>query len=191
METAIPESLSPEQRADLLAALRARFERNMRRHPGLSWDVVLARLEASPAAPRALYAMDLTGGEPDVTAFDAATGGVTFTDCAKETPTGRRNTTYDRPAQDEREKKGVHPAGNAVDMAAAMGIELLDEAQYRALQTLGEFDTATSSWVLTPPAIRRLGGALFMDRRYNTVFVYHNSAPSFYGVRGFRGMLRV
>lgn len=191
MDTTIPATLSPAQQNELLAALRARFERNLRRHPGLSWEYVLARLEASPAALRALYAMELTGGEPDVTDSDAANGEVTFTDCARETPAGRRNTTYDRPAQDEREKKGIHPAGNAVDMAAAMGIELLDETQYRALQTLGEFDTATSSWVLTPPAIRRLGGALFMDRRYNTVFVYHNSAPSFYGVRGFRGMLRV
>ena len=135
--------------------------------------------------------MESTGGEPDVVGYDIKTGKYVFYDCSAESPKGRRSVCYDGEGQEEREKKGVHPAGSAIDIAAAMGIELLNEDQYRELQKLGEFDTKTSSWIQTPSDIRKLGGALFADRRYNTVFVYHNSAPSFYSARGFRGSLRV
>ena len=183
--------LSAEQREELLRALKARFEENMNRHEGLEWAKVQTRLEANPEKLWSLNEMERTGGEPDVVGYDKKTDEYIYIDCSAESPTGRRNTCYDRKAQDEREKKGVHPAGNVIDMAAAMGIELLTEEQYRELQKLGEFDTKTQSWVKTPSDIRKLGGAIFADRRYGHVFVYHNSAPSFYGVRGFRGSLRV
>jgi len=183
--------LSPEQGKELLTTLKGRFEKNMNRHTGLEWPEIQAKLEAHPEKLSSLYAMESTGGEPDVVAYDKKTGEYVFYDCSAQSPTGRRSVCYDGAGQEEREKKGVHPAGNAIDLAAAMGIELLNKDQYRELQTLGEFDTKTSSWIQTPSDIRKLGGALFADRRYNTVFVYHNSAPSFYSARGFRGSLRV
>ena len=183
--------LSPEQRETLLKTLQDRFEKNMNRHSGLDWPPIQAKLEAHPEKLSSLYAMESTGSEPDVIGFDPTTGEHLFCDCSKESPQGRRSICYDGAGQKEREKQGIHPAGNAVDLAAAIGIELLDEHQYRELQKLGEFDLKTESWVLTPPDIRRLGGALFCDRRYGHVFVFHNSAPSFYASRGFRGILRV
>jgi hypothetical protein len=183
--------LSPEQGKDLLKTLQVRFEKNMNRHQGHEWAEMQARLEAHPDRLSSLHAMESTGGEPDVVGYDEEAGEYLFCDCSAQSPKGRRSVCYDGEAQEEREKKGVHPAGNAVDLAAAMGIELLNEEQYRDLQELGEFDTTTSSWVRTPTDIRELGGALFCDRRYDTVFVYHNSAPSFYAARGFRGSLRV
>ena len=183
--------LSPEQREELLGALKARFEKNLNRHRGLEWAEVQAKLEASPEKLWSLNEMERTGGEPDVVGYDKKTGEYIFYDCSAQSPEGRRNICYDGAAQQEREKKGVHPGGNAVDIAAAMGIELLNEEQYRDLQKLGEFDTTTSSWIETPAEIRKLGGALFCDRRYDHVFVYHNGAPSFYGARGFRGLLKV
>lgn len=183
--------LSAEQRDELLSVLQARFAKNMGRHPGLAWADVRARLAANSAKLWSLSEMERTGGEPDVVGYDQDTGEYVFYDCSAESPAGRRNVCYDREAQQEREKRGVYPAGSAVGMAAAMGIALLTEEQYRELQTLGEFDTKTSSWVETPPDIRKRGGAIFMDRRYGRVFVYHNSAPSFYSARGFRGALRV
>lgn len=183
--------LSPERAAELLDTLQARFENNMQRHAGLEWHKIQARLEAQTEKLASLSAMESTGGEPDVVGYDQEAGEYIFYDCSAESPQGRRNICYDRAGQAEREKKGVYPAGNAVDLAAAMGIELLNEDQYRALQQLGEFDTRTESWVKTPPDIRELGGALFCDRRYGHVFVFHNSAPSFYAARGFRGSLRV
>jgi hypothetical protein len=189
--TAFKKELSPEQREELLRALKARFERNMNRHKGLEWSKVQAKLEANSEKLWSLNEMERTDGEPDVVGHDKKTGEHIFYDCSAESPKGRRNVCYDREGQEEREKRGVHPEGNAIDMAAAMGIELLTEEQYRELQKLGNFDTKTSSWVKTPSDIRKLGGAIFADRRYGTVFVYHNSAPSFYGVRAFRGSLRV
>lgn len=183
--------VSAEQREELLETLKARFDDNKSRHKGLDWSDVLARLEARPEKLASLNAMESTGGEPDVVGYDKKTGEYIFYDCSAETPDGRKNICYDAEGQREREKKGVHPAGNAVDIAADMGIELLTEEQYRELQELGEFDTRTSSWINTPPEIRELGGALFADRRYDHVFVYHNSAPTFYSSRGFRGALRV
>ena len=181
--------LSPKQRAELLRELQARFEKNMNRHRGLEWAKVQARLEANPEKLWSLHEMERTGGEPDVVAHDKATGEYVFYDCSEESPAGRRNVAYDREGQESR--KTARPENNAVDMAAAIGIELLTEEQYRELQKLGEFDTRTSSWVKTPAEIRELGGALYVDRRYGHVFVYHNSAPSYYGARGFRGSLRV
>ena len=186
----LKKELSFEQREELLRALKARFEKNMGRHKGLEWVKVQAKLEANTEKLWSLSEMERTGGEPDVVGHDEETGEYLFYDCSAESPKGRRNVCYDREGQEEREKRGVHPEGNAIDMAAAMGIELLTEAQYRELQKLGDFDTSTSSWVKTPSDIRKLGGALFADRRYDNVFVYHNSAPSFYGVRAFRGSLR-
>jgi hypothetical protein len=183
--------LSPEQGEELLKTLKVRFEKNMNRHKGLEWSKTQAKLEAHPEKLSSLNAMESTGGEPDVIGYDKKTGEYVFYDCSAESPKGRRNVCYDREGQEEREKKGVHPAGNAIDIAAAMGIELLNEDQYRELQELGEFDTKTSSWIQTPTDIRELGGAIFADRRYDHVFVYHNSAPTFYGARGFRGSLRV
>ena len=183
--------LSPEQGEELLKTLQDRFEKNMQRHKGLEWPKIQAKLEAHPEKLSSLNAMESTGGEPDVVDYDKKTGEYIFYDCAAESPKGRRSICYDGEAQEEREKKGVHPAGNAIDLAAAMGIELLTEDEYRALQQLGEFDTKTESWVKTPADIRKLGGALFCDRRYGHVFVFHNSAPSFYAARGFRGSLRV
>jgi hypothetical protein len=181
--------LSPEQREELLRALKARFEKNTSRHKGLEWAQVRAKLEANTEKLWSLNEMERTGGEPDVVGHDKRTGEYVFYDCSAESPKGRRNVCYDREGQESR--KEYKPENNAIDMAAAMGIELLTEEQYRELQKLGDFDTKTSSWVKTPSDIRKLGGALFADRRYNTVFVYHNSAPSYYAARGFRGSLRV
>jgi hypothetical protein len=181
--------LSPEQRKELLSVVKARFEKNMNRHQGLEWAQIQAKLEANTERLWSLYEMERTGGEPDVVGHEPETGEYILNDCSAESPQGRRNVCYDREAQESR--KTFKPENNAVDMAAAMGIELLTEEQYRALQKLGNFDTKTSSWVKTPSDIRKLGGALFADRRYGTVFVYHNSAPSYYGARGFRGSLRV
>jgi hypothetical protein len=177
------------ERDRLLQALQARFDKHMPRHAGLAWGQVLARLEGNAAALASLAAMEASGGEPDVIGHDAATGEVLFCDCAAESPDGRRSLCYDREALDSR--KEHKPQGSAVEAAAAMGIELLTEAQYRALQQLGEFDLKTSSWIATPAAVRALGGALFCDRRYGQVFVYHNGAQSYYAARGFRGLRRV
>ena len=190
-KTEINLELSSEHRRELLKTLQVRFEKNMNRHKGLEWSKIQAKLEAHPEKLSSLNAMESTGGEPDVVGYDKKTGEYIFFDCSRESPTGRRSICYDREGQQEREKKGVHPAGNAVDLAAAMGTELLTEEEYRALQQLEEFDTKTESWVKTPTDIRKLGGALFCDRRYGHVFVFHNSAPSFYAARGFRGSLRV
>ena len=183
--------LSTKQQEELLRKLKARFDENMNRHKGLEWAKLEAKLKANSERLWSLNEMERTGGEPDVVGYDKKTGEYIFYDCSAESPKDRRNVCYDGLAQEEREKKGVHPNGNVIDMAAAMGIELLTEEQYRGLQKLGEFDTKTQSWVETPSDIRKLGGAIFCDRRYNTVFVYHNSAPSFYGGRGFRGSLKV
>jgi hypothetical protein len=182
--------LPAKRREELLKALKARFEKNTNRHNGLPWAEVQAKLEANPEKLWSLQEMEKTGGEPDVIGQDPNTGEFIFYDCSPETPQGRTNVCYDREGQEAREKQGLHP-GNALDMAAAMGIELLTEEQYRELQQLGDFDTKRSSWVKTPPEIRRLGGALFMDRRFDRVFVYHNTAPCFYSGRGFRGSLKV
>jgi hypothetical protein len=181
--------LSPEQREDLLRALKARFEKNMNRHKGLEWAKVQAKLEANTEKLWSLHEMERTGGEPDVVGHDKKTGEYIFNDCSAESPKGRRSVCYDREGLESR--KEHKPKNNAIDMAAAMGIELLTEEQYRELQKLGNFDTKTSSWVKTPSDIRKLGGALFADRRYGNVFVYHNSAPTYYGTRAFRGSLRV
>jgi hypothetical protein len=183
--------VSPEGGDELLETLKLRFEKNMERHEDLEWAKVKAKLEAKPEKLSSLNAMESTGGEPDVVGYDKDAGEYIFYDCSAESPEGRRSICYDGEGQKEREKKGVHPGGNALDLASAMGIELLDEDQFRELQKLGEFDTKTSSWIQTPSEIRELGGAIFADRRYNTVFVYHNSASSFYSARGFRGSLRV
>jgi hypothetical protein len=183
--------ISPEQGEELLKTLKDRFEKNINRHKDLEWANVLAKLEAQPEKLSSLHAMESTGGEPDVVGHDKRTGDYFFYDCSAQSPKGRRSVCYDGEAQEEREKKGVQSAGNAIDITTVMGIELLNEDQYRELQKLGEFDTTTSSWILTPTNIRKLGGAIFADRRYNTVFVYHNSAPSFYSARGFRGSLRI
>lgn len=182
-------ALSPDRRSELLAILKARFEKNAARHPGIRWDAVEARLDANAAKLRSLSEMEESGGEPDVVARDKATGAVIFVDCAAQTPKGRRSVCYDQEALASR--KEHKPKNSAVAMAAAMGIELLTEEQYRELQQLGEFDTTTSSWVKTPADVRRLGGALFCDRRYDQVFVYHNGAESYYAARGFRGRLSV
>ena len=182
-------ALSPAQRDELLSTLKARFEKNMNRHKGLDWTKVQARLESNPEKLWSVNEMENTGGEPDVVGHDKKTGAFIFYDCSAETPKGRRSICYDRAALDAR--KEHKPKNSAMDMAAAMGIELLTEDQYRELQQLGEFDTKSSSWVLTPPEIRKLGGALYCDRRYNHVFTYHNGADSYYAVRGFRGSLSV
>ena len=181
--------LSAEQRKELTRALKARFEKNMNRHKDLEWAQVQAKLEASAEKLWSLNEMEKTGGEPDVVGHDKKTGEYTFYDCSAESPKGRRSVCYDRQAL--RSRKEHKPEDSATDMAAAMGIELLTEEQYRQLQNLGNFDTKTSSWVKTPSDVRKLGGALFCDRRYNTVFVYHNGAESYYGARAFRGSLRV
>lgn len=183
------QELSPEQSEELLRSLEARFEKNVNRHKGLEWVSVQAKLEANIEKLWSLNEMEITGGEPDVVGYDKETGEYIFYDCSAESPKGRRNVCYDREALDSR--KEHKPENSALDMAAAMGIEILTEEQYRALQKLGNFDTKTSSWVKTPLNIRKLGGALFVDRRYDHVFVYHNGAPSYYGVRAFRGSLRV
>lgn len=183
--------LSPARAEELLKTLQARFEKNINRHKGLEWSKIQAKLEAHPEKLASLHAMESTGGEPDVVGLDNKTGEYIFYDCSAESPKGRRSICYDGKGQEEREKKGVYPAGNAVDLAAAMGIELLNEDQYRALQKLGEFDTKTECWLQAPVEIRELGGAIFGDRRYGRVFIFHNSAPSFYAARGFRGSLKV
>ena len=185
----LKKEFSPEQREELLRALKARFEKNMNRHKGLEWAKVQAKLEANIEKLWSLNEMERTGGEPDVVGNDKKTGEYIFCDCSAESPKGRRNVCYDREGQEAR--KEFKPEDNAFDLAVAMGIDLLTEEQYRELQKLGNFDTKTSSWVKTPSDIRKLGGALFADRRYGNVFVYHNSAPSYYGVRAFRGSLRV
>jgi hypothetical protein len=181
--------LSPEQREKLLSELKTRFEQNMNRHKALEWAKVQAKLEANPEKLWSLNEMERTGGEPDVVGYDKKTREYIFYDCSSESPKGRRNLCYDRQALESR--KEYKPENNAFDTAAAMKIEILTEEQYRELQKLGNFDTKTSSWVQTPVEIRKLGGALFCDRRYNTVFVYHNGAESYYAARGFRGSLRV
>jgi len=181
--------LSPEQRERLLSTLKTRFERNMQRHQGLEWAKVQTKLEANLEKLWSLHEMERTGGEPDVVGHDPQTGEYIFFDCSAQSPKGRRSTCFDRQGQESRQNH--RPEHNAVDMAAGMGIELLTEDQYRALQKLGEFDTKTSSWVQTPAEIRELGGALFCDRRYDRVFVHHNGAQSYYSSRAFRGSLRI
>jgi Protein of unknown function (DUF4256) len=182
-------ALSAAQSKAILAILKTRFEKNMNRHKGLDWVKVKARLEENPEKLWSVDAMEETGGEPDVVGHDKKTGEFIFFDCAADSPAGRRSVCYDREGWESR--KEHRPKNNAIDMAAEMGIELLTEAQYRELQTLGVFDAKTSSWVKTPSEIRKLGGALFCDYRFGTVFVYHNGAQSYYGGRAFRGSLRV
>lgn len=177
------------ERDKLLQALKTRYEKNMHRHQGIAWTEVQARLENNPLALKSLQAMEASGGEPDVIGKDKESGHITFCDCSAESPKGRRSVCYDRAALDSR--KEHKPKDSAVEMAVAMGIDLLTEEQYRDLQKLDEFDTKTSSWVQTPRDVRSLDGALFCDRRYGKVFVYHNGAQSYYGARGFRGLLRV
>ncbi|HET9792035.1 MAG TPA: DUF4256 domain-containing protein [Candidatus Angelobacter sp.] len=194
MKTKSNAALTAKQRDELLKTLKARFEQNMGRHQGLDWAKIQAKLDANPAKLWSLSEMERTGGEPDVVGHDPgfqnkSSEEYIFYDCSAESPKGRRSLCYDRAALDARKEN--KPAGSAMDMAAAMGIDLLTEGQYRELQKLGKFDTKTSSWVQTPAAIRKLGGALFCDRRYDTVFLYHNGAESYYAARAFRGMLRV
>jgi hypothetical protein len=181
--------LSPQQRSALLSTLKDRFEKNRNRHTGLQWGNLQAKLEADPEKLWSLHQMESTGGEPDVVGYDKQTNEYIFYDCSPESPKGRRSVCYDREALESR--KEHKPKNSAIDLATAMGIELLSEEQYRELQQLGDFDTKTSSWVQTPAPVRALGGALFGDYRYGNVFVYHNGAESYYGVRGFRGSLRV
>lgn len=181
--------LSATQSEELIATLKARFEKNMNRHTGIEWIKVLAKLEATTEKLISLYEMEITGGEPDVVAYDEKTNKYIFFDCSAESPKGRRSICYDHEALNAR--KEHKPADSAINMAAAMGIELLTEEQYKNLQQLGNFDTKTSSWIVTPTHIRKLGGALFCDRRYATIFVYHNGAESYYAARGFRGSLNV
>jgi len=181
--------LSPEQQEEFLKALKSRFDKNMKRHEGLEWAKVQAKLEASPDKMWSLHEMERTGGEPDVIGHDKKTGEYLFYDCSEESPKGRRSICYDHEALEAR--KEHKPKDSAVNMAAAIGIDLLTEEQYRDLQKLGQFDTKTSSWVKTPPEVRKLDGALFCDRRFNHVFLYHNGAESYYAARGFRGSLRV
>jgi hypothetical protein len=183
------QQLPPGQRGALLTTLKARFEKHMKRHQGLQWAAVQARLEANPEKLWSLHEMERSGGEPDVVGHDKKTGEYVFYDCSAESPKGRRSVCYDRQALEAR--KEHKPKNSAMDMAAAMGIDILTEAQYRELQTLGEFDTKTSSWVQTPPDIRARGGAIFCDRRYDHVFTYHNGAESYYAARAFRGALKV
>ncbi|HEX9004466.1 MAG TPA: DUF4256 domain-containing protein [Blastocatellia bacterium] len=182
-------NINAKQREELLSALKARFEKNMSRHQGLEWAKVQAKLEANPEKLWSLNEMERTGGEPDVVGFDKKAGEYIFYDCSAESPKGRRSVCYDREALESR--KEHKPENNAMDLAAAMDIALLTEEEYREMQKLGKFDLKTSSWVKTPAEIRKLGGALFCDRRYDTVFVYHNGAESYYAARGFRGSLRV
>jgi hypothetical protein len=181
--------MNASERDQLLRTLQERFANNLHRHEGLTWDKVQARLEGNIAALKSLGAMESTAGEPDVIGYDEAAGKYVFCDCSAESPLGRRSLCYDREALISRKEN--KPEGSAAEAAAAMGVELLDEEQYRALQRLGEFDTRTSSWVATPDEVRSLGGALFCDRRYGKVFVYHNGAQSYYAARGFRARLRV
>jgi hypothetical protein len=181
--------MNTNERDELLRTLKARFEQNTHRHGGIDWADVQARLDGNSTALKALHAMEASGGEPDVVRFEERPGGVLFVDCSKQSPSGRRSVCYDGEARASRKKH--RPENSATEMAAAMGIDLLTEEQYRQLQRLDEFDTTTSSWIRTPQDVRALGGALFCDRRYGTVFVYHNGAESYYAARGFRGMLRV
>lgn len=185
----LPPTMTTQERDELLATLESRFEQNMHRHRGIAWTDVLQRLRGNASALKSLGAMETTGGDPDVTGFDKPTGTFTFCDCSPESPIGRRSLCYDAAALDARKEN--KPQGSAVEAAAEMGIELLTEAQYRELQALGEFDLKTSSWIRTPADVRSLGGALFCDRRYGRVFVYHNGAQSYYAARGFRGRLSV
>jgi Protein of unknown function (DUF4256) len=182
--------LSAKQREELLGVLKARFENHMNRHSGVEWEHVRAELEANPEKLGSLNEMEKTGGEPDVVGHDRKTGEYIFFDCSAESPKGRRNVCYDREGQKKREKQGLHP-GSALDMASAMGIELLTEEEYQELQTIGEFDTKTQSWLKTPADIRKLGGAIYADRRFGRVFIGHNTAHCFYAGRAFRGSLRV
>lgn len=186
---AATKKLTKEQSEGLLDVLKSRFEKNMHRHKGIKWENVQAKLEESPAKLWSLDAMEETGGEPDVVDFDKKTGEYIFYDCAPESPKGRRSYCYDRAALEAR--KQHKPENSVLDAVAEMGIELLDESQYKALQELGNFDIKTSSWIKTPDSIRKLGGALFGDKRYNHVFIYHNGADSYYAARAFRGSLRV
>ena len=181
--------LSSVQREALLKILYTRFENNMHRHKGLEWGKIIGKLDAAPEKLWSLNEMEQTGGEPDVVGYDTGTGEYIFMDCSAESPKGRRSLCYDREAWESR--KEFKPENNVIDMAATMGIELLTEEQYRGLQDLGDYDLKTSSWVKTPDAIRKLGGAIFCDRRYNHVFTYHNGAESYYAARGFRGSLKV
>jgi hypothetical protein len=181
--------LAPEEHKALLSTFQARFKKNMSRHAGIEWEKVQARLEAQPEKLWSLQQMEQSGGEPDVVAADEKTGEFVFYDCSAETPEGRRNVCYDKVAQDSRKK--FAPEHNAIDLSAEMGAELLTEEEYIKLQNLGEFDTKTSSWLRTPPEIRKLGGAIFADRRFGRIFVYHNGAESYYSGRGFRASLRV
>lgn len=187
--TSNKKKLSSAQSAELLKTLKARFEKNMNRHKGIEWAKVQAKLELNNDKLWSLDDMEVTGGEPDVVGYDKKTGEYIFYDCSAESPKGRRSLCYDRKALDAR--KEHKPANSAIDLATEMGIEILTEEQYRELQKLGEFDTKTSSWVATPDRIRKLGGAIFCDRRYDTVFMYHNGADSYYAARAFRGSLRV
>ncbi len=189
IENSNKKELSPEQRKEFIGILKTRFEKNMNRHKGLEWANVQVKLEKSGEKLWSLQAMEETGGEPDVVGYDDKTGEYLFYDCSAESPKGRRSICYDRAALDARKEN--KPADSAMDMASAMGIEMLTEEEYRSLQLLGNFDTKTSSWVKTPLEIRKLGGALFCDKRYNHVFLYHNGADSYYAARGFRGKLRV
>jgi len=188
-ENSNKKELSPAKREEFLQALKARFEKNMDRHRDMEWSKVHAKLQANPEKLRSLHKMEETGGEPDVVSHDKKTGEYIFYDCSAESPAGRRSLCYDREALESRKEN--KPKSSAMDLATAMGIAILTEEQYRDLQKLGKFDTKTSSWVKTPSAVRNLGGALFCDRRFDTVFVYHNGAESYYAARGFRGSLRV
>ncbi|MBI1751513.1 MAG: DUF4256 domain-containing protein [Acidobacteria bacterium] len=181
--------METEAKSELIRTLRSRFEMNTGRHMGIEWGAVLAKLEANPQKLETLFDMERTGGEPDVIGYDGNKDCFTYCDCSPESPRGRRSLCYDLAALDSRKEN--KPRGNAVEMASVLGIEMLTEAQYRNLQQLGEFDVKTSSWVMTPPGIRNLGGALFCDRRYGQVFVYHNGADSYYAARGFRGLISV
>jgi hypothetical protein len=185
----MPKKLTADQSRELIKALKTRFEKNMARHKGIEWSKVAAKLEADPAKLWSLNQMEATGGEPDVIGVDKKSGEFIFCDCSPESPRGRRSICYDPEALESR--KEHKPADSAIGMANDMGISILTEEEYRALQELGKFDLKTSSWVYTPPAIRKLGGALFCDRRYDTVFLYHNGAESYYAARGFRGLLKV
>jgi hypothetical protein len=191
MEKKIKGTLLSEQKSELLKVLKSRFEKNMDRHKDIEWDAIRQKLESHPMKLWSLNEMEKTGGEPDISGYEERTGEYIFCDCSAESPKGRRSTCYDQEGQDEREKQGVYPQGNAVEMAVEMGIELLTEEEYFELQKLGNFDTKTSSWIRTPKDIRDLGGAIFGDRRYGRVFIYHNGAPSFYSARGFRCKLKV
>ena len=187
----LEKDISPERKGELIELLKQRFDENMIRHSGIIWKKIQARLEANAEKIWSLNEMERTGGEPDVVSYDETTDKYVFYDCSPESPAGRRSICYDGRGQEAREKQGIQPGGNAIDMAATIGIEILTDVQYRQLQKIGNFDTKTSSWLKTPPDIRKLGGAIFADRRYGTVFVYHNGASSFYSGRGFRGFLEV